>query len=61
MADTHHVGVVGGVVAAANVPPTAAGRATGATTQDVPSFAVAGTVLEALARRDFGRLAAAYA
>jgi hypothetical protein len=58
MADTHHVGVVGGVVAAAIVPPTAAGQATGATSQDVPSFAVAGTVFEALARRDFGRLAA---
>ena len=29
------------------------------TSQDVPPFSVAGTVLEALARRDFGRLAAA--
>jgi hypothetical protein len=59
MADTYQVGVAGGIVAAADVPPTAAGRATGATPQDVPSFAAAGTVLEALARRDFGRLAAA--
>jgi hypothetical protein len=38
---------------------TAAGRATATTSQDVPPFSVAGTVLEALARRDFGRLAAA--
>jgi len=58
MAGTHHVGGVGGVVAAASVPPTAAGRATGATPQAVPSLAAAGTVLEALARRDFGGLAA---
>jgi hypothetical protein len=59
MADTHRVGEGGGVVAAANIPPTAASRTTGATPQDVPSFAAAGTVLEALACRDFGRLAAA--
>jgi ketosteroid isomerase-like protein len=59
MADTHHAGVAGGIVATAKIPPTAAGRATGATSQDVPSLAAAGTVLEALARRDFGRLAAA--
>ena len=38
---------------------TAAGPATATTSQDVPPFSVAGTVLEALARRDFGRLAAA--
>jgi hypothetical protein len=51
MADTHQVGVE---------PVTAAaGRATATTFQDVPPFSVAGTVLEALARRDFGRLAAA--
>ena len=51
MADTHQVGVE---------PVTAApGRATATTSQDVPPFSVAGTVLEAFARRDFGRLAAA--
>jgi hypothetical protein len=38
---------------------TAAGPATATTPQDVPPFSVAGTVLEAVARRDFGRLAAA--
>jgi hypothetical protein len=38
---------------------TAAGPATATTHQDVPPFSVAGTVLEPLARRDFGRLAAA--
>ena len=59
MADTHHIGVVGGIVAAANIPSTAADRETGAKSQDVPSFAAAGTALEALARRDFGGLAAA--
>jgi hypothetical protein len=46
-------------VAAANVPPTAGGRATRATSLDVPPFAAADTVLEALARRDFARLAGA--
>jgi hypothetical protein len=38
---------------------TAAGPATATTPQDVAPFSVAGTLLEALARRDFGRLAAA--
>jgi len=38
---------------------TAAGRATATTSQDVPPFAVAGGVLEAVGSRDFGRLAAA--
>jgi hypothetical protein len=51
MADTHQVGV--------EPVTSAAGRATATTSQDVPPFSVAGTVLEALARRDFGRLAAA--
>jgi hypothetical protein len=38
---------------------TAAGSATATTPQDVAPFSVAGTVLEAVARRDYGRLAAA--
>jgi hypothetical protein len=37
---------------------TAAGQATRTTPQDVPPFSAAGTVVEALAHRDFGRLAA---
>ena len=35
------------------------GQAADTTSGDVPPFSVAGTVLEAIARRDFGRVAAA--
>jgi hypothetical protein len=58
MADTNQVGVEPEGLRNAAVTTTAA-RATAPTSQDVPPFSVAGTVLEALARRDFGRLAAA--
>jgi hypothetical protein len=51
MTDTHQVDM--------EPVTTAAGRAAATPSQDVPPFSVAGTVLEALARRDFGRLAAA--
>ena len=59
VADTHDIGVVGGIVAAANIPSTTADRETGAKSQDVPSFAAAAHRSRGAPRRDFGGLAAA--